>query len=92
MRIARVVGSLPRLRRWFVTQLSPERVNFNIAFEERAQAVSSVHVKPGLANQTPLKSLLALSAIRVLVAGLVVVTLHSKPDPWSNFLRPLFVC
>lgn len=73
MRIARLVGSLSRLRRWFVTRLSPERVNFNTAFEERAQAVSSVHVKP--ANQTPLKSLLTLSAIRVLVAGLVVVTL-----------------
>ena len=51
----------------------PERVKFDTAFEERAQAVSSVHVKP--ANQTPLKSLLTLSAIRVLVAGLVVVTL-----------------
>jgi Bacterial SH3 domain len=75
MRIARVVGSLPRLRRWFVTRLSPERVIFNTAFEEPAQAVSSVHVKPGLADQTPSKSLLTLSAIRVLAAALVVVTL-----------------
>ena len=62
MRIARVVGSLPRLRRWFVTRLSPERVIFNAALEEPAQAVSLVHVKPGLADQTPLKSLLTLSA------------------------------
>ena len=42
MRIARLVGSLSRLRRWFVTQLSLEQVNFDTAFEERAQAVSSV--------------------------------------------------
>ena len=75
MRTARALGSLPHLRRRLVPRLSRERVqlNFNTALEKPAEAISSVHVKPGLA--TPLMSLLRLSVIRVLVAGLVVVVL-----------------
>jgi len=75
MRTARALGSLPRLRRRLVPRLSRERVqlNFNTALEKPAKAISSVHVKPGLAR--PLMSLLWLSVIRVLVAGLVVVVL-----------------
>ena len=74
MRIARVVGSLSSPSAVVRYTTSPEQVIFNTALEEPAQAVSLVHVKPGLADQTPLKSSYAFRG-RVAVAGLVVVTL-----------------
>ena len=81
MRLARALGSLPHLRRQFVPTARSRVVrrrlqwNFNTRVEQPAQEVSSVDVKAPLADQTPLASLLMLWAIRVLMAGLVVVTL-----------------
>jgi Bacterial SH3 domain len=49
--------------------------NSNIALEKPTQGVSWVNVRPGLADQTTLVSSLALSLIRALVAGLVLVAL-----------------
>src|SRR5262249_6187617 len=77
MRIARALGSVPHLRRRAIPPLSQERLqpNFNTALKKRAHAISSVYVKPRLANHTPLISLLKLSVIRLLVAALYVVVL-----------------
>ena len=81
MRLARALGSLPHLRRQFVPTARSRVVrgrlqwNFSTGVEQPAHKVSSVEVKPPLADQTPLASSLMLWATRVLIAGLVVVTL-----------------
>ena len=80
MRIARVIGSMPHLRRQLVPTVRsrPRRRlqrNSNTAVEKRTQGISWVNVKPGLADQaTPLSSL-TLSLIRALIAALVLVAL-----------------
>jgi hypothetical protein len=81
MRLARALNSLPHLRRQFVPTARSRVVrgrlqwNFSTGVEQPAQKVSSVDEKATLADQTPLASSLMLWATRVLIAGLVVVTL-----------------
>ena len=81
MRLARALGFLPHLRRQFVptarSRVVRGRLHWNpsTGVEQPAQKVSSVDVKATLADQTPLASSLMLWVTRVLIAGLVVVTL-----------------
>ena len=81
MRIARAIGSMPHLRRPFVPTVRSRVVrgrlqsNPSAGVEQPAQRVSSVDVKATLADQTPLASSLMLWVTRVLIAGLVVVSL-----------------
>jgi len=71
MRLARALGSLPRLRRQFVPTARSRVVrgrlqwNFNTRVEQPAQEVSSVDVKATLADQTPLAFSLMLWVTRV---------------------------
>jgi hypothetical protein len=81
MRTARALGSLPRLR-WQLVPTARSRSSrgrregyVNAALEKPAQDVSSVSLKRGLADKTPLISSLTLLVIRPLVASLVVVAL-----------------
>ena len=80
-RIARAIGSMPRLRRRLIpiarsrAKRRPLQGNFNTAIEKPTQGVSWVNVQPRLPDQTtPLPSL-KLSVIRALVAGLVLAAL-----------------
>jgi Bacterial SH3 domain len=81
MRIARAIGSMPHLRRQLVPTArsrvvrGPLQWNLGAGVERPAQGVSSVSVKPTLADQTPQASSMMPWFIRALIAGLVVVTL-----------------
>jgi Bacterial SH3 domain len=81
MRLVRALGFLPHLRLQFVptgrSQVVRGRLLWNprLGIEQPAQEVSSVDGKAALADQTPLASSLMLWVTRVLIAGLVVVTL-----------------
>ena len=78
MRIARAIGSIPHLRRPFVPTVRSRvvrgRWNPSAGVEQPAQGVS-VDVKATLPDQTPLASSLMLWVTRVLIAGLIVVSL-----------------
>ena len=92
-RLARALDSLPHLRGQFVPTARSRVVrgrplwNPSTEIEQPSQGVSSVDIKAPLADQTPLASSLMLWVTRVLIAGLVVVSADSKPNPWSSFLR-----
>jgi Bacterial SH3 domain len=81
MRLARALGSMPHLRRQLVptarSRVVRGRMQWNLStgVEQPARGVSSVKVKPTLADQTPLASSLTLWVIRGLIAGLVFVAL-----------------
>jgi Bacterial SH3 domain len=79
MRIARAIGSRPHFRRQLVPTVRSRvvrgRWNLSTGVEQPARGVSSVNVKPTLADQIPLASSLTLWVIRALIAGLVVVAL-----------------
>jgi SH3 domain-containing protein len=82
MGIARALGSLPDLRRYFAStarsRLSRGRLRWkgSTANERPAPEVPFISSKRGPADQTLLTSLLALSpVIRALVAGLIIVAL-----------------
>jgi hypothetical protein len=81
VRLARAVGSLPHLRRQFVSTTrsrvvgGPLQWNFGAGVEQPARGVTSVNAKPTVADRTPLASSLTLWMICALTASLVVVTL-----------------
>ena len=81
MRIARAIDAMPHLRRQLVPTVRSRVVqgrlqwNLSTGVAQPAEGVSSVNVKPTLADQTPLASSLTLWVIRALIAGLVIVAL-----------------
>ena len=97
MRLARALGSLPHLRRQFVptarSRVVRGRLQWNLStgVEQPAQEVSSVDVKATLARPDATSILTdALGDSRV-NRGSRRRRTDSKPNPWSSFLRRVFV-